>query len=357
MLEVKGLSYKIGNFLLDDIDLSICKNEYYVLLGRSGSGKTTLIKCISGLYKINKGKIFLHGTDITNILPEDRKIGYLPQDYALFPHLNVNDNILFGIKSGKRNSIEINEKMEQMVNVLSIKNLLKRDVQNLSGGEKQKVALARALIVHPQVLLLDEPFSSIDHGLRIDLWFEVKEILDTMNITVIHITHNLDEAHAVADGISVLINGKIEQTGSKDEIFLRPKTEQVALYQGIKNIYSGTVSEVNNEKIKIQCNGFNIIALKDDDFIVGQEIKFCIRPQDIKIIKQGLPIRYELMDNLFEGEIISSHFYNDFCTIKLRSAIDIEIRFPIYIYQRYHFFNGKKIRIGIWQPGINIFKE
>lgn len=357
MLEVKGLSFKIGNFLLDNINLNINKNEYFVLLGRSGSGKTTLIKCISGLYKISKGKIFLHGNDITNTLPEDRKIGYLPQDYALFPHLNVYDNILFGIKSGKRNSIEITEKLEQMINLLSIKDLLKRDVPNLSGGEKQKVALARALIVHPQVLLLDEPFSSIDHGLKVELWFEIKEILNRMNITVIHITHNLDEAHAVADSVSVLIKGKIEQTGKSEDIFLRPKTEQVALYQGIKNIYTGVVSEIDKDKIKIKCNGFNIIALKNKDFSENQEVKFCIRPQDIKIIKENITVKEELADNLFEGEIISSYFYNDFCTIKVKSVINFEMRFPIYIYQRYKFFNGKKISIGIWQPGINIFQE
>ncbi|MBN2040656.1 MAG: ABC transporter ATP-binding protein [Spirochaetes bacterium] len=357
MLEVKNLSYKIGNFFLNDINLSISKNEYSVLLGRSGSGKTTLIKCISGLYKVHTGKIFLHGNDITNMLPEDRKIGYVPQDYALFPHLNVHDNILFGIKSVKRKTGEITDRFDGLVKLLSVRNLLKRKVQNLSGGEKQKIALARALIVHPQVLLLDEPFSAIDHGMKVELWFEVKEILNQLNITVIHITHNLDEAHAIADGISVLINGKIEQTGSKDEIFLRPKTEQVALYQGIKNLYEGTVTDVSVEKIKIKGNGFEIVALKDADFTTGQKVKFSIRPQDIKIIKEGLPVRHELTDNILEGEIVSSLFYNDFCTIKLKSTIDIELRFPIYIYQRYHFFNGKKIRIGIWQPGINIFSE
>ena len=172
-------------FLLDDINLSISRNEYSVLLGRSGSGKTTLIKCISGLYKVHTGKIFLHGHDITNTLPEDRQIGYVPQDYALFPHLNVNDNILFGIKSVRRKTVEITDRLDRLVNLLSIRDLLKREVQNLSGGEKQKIALARALIVHPQVLLLDEPFSAIDHGMKVELWFEVKEILDQLNITVI----------------------------------------------------------------------------------------------------------------------------------------------------------------------------
>ena len=207
MLAVKGLSYKIGDFSLKDINLDINENEYFVLLGRSGSGKTTLIKCINGLYRVTNGMIRLNGKDITKLTPEYRNIGYLPQDFALFPHLNVKKNILFGIKIRKENKKNITERLDNLINLLGIKNLLNRDVVNLSGGEKQKAALARALIVHPDVLLLDEPFSSIDHGLKVELWFELKDLLKKLNIIVIHITHNLDEAHAVADKIAVLING------------------------------------------------------------------------------------------------------------------------------------------------------
>lgn len=359
MLEVKELSYKIGQFSLENINLNITKNEYFVLLGRSGSGKTTLIKCISGLYKVSSGNIYLHGKDITGLSPEYRKIGYLPQDYALFPHLNVTGNIMFGIKRNERNSEEIHERFRQIIKLLSIQNLLKRSVKNLSGGEKQKIALARSLIVHPDVLLLDEPFSSIDQGLKVELWFELKDILKKLNITTIHITHNLDEAHALADNIAVLINGQIEQSGTKEEVFFKPRTEQVALYQGIKNIFNGTIINSDDKKIIIENNDFKMTVLKPDDFNIksGQQIKFCIRSQDIKIIKEGLPIREELIDNIFEGEIVSSFFFNDFCTITLKSIVDFELRFPVYIYQRYKFYIGKTIRIGIWQPGINIFKE
>jgi ABC-type Fe3+/spermidine/putrescine transport system ATPase subunit len=359
MLEVKGLSYKIGNFLLKDIDLDINENEYFVLLGRSGSGKTTLIKCISGLHAVTKGIIKLNGKNITKISPEYRNIAYLPQDYALFPHLDVKGNILFGIKTKKLNKSELAERLENFTRVLGIKKLLNRNVNNLSGGEKQKAALARALVIHPDVLLLDEPFSSIDHGLKVELWFELKEILKKLNIIVIHITHNLDEAHAVADKIAVLIDGRITQIGSKEEIFQRPRTEQVALFQGIKNIYEGRVADINGKKITVQNGEFKITALKEKNIgvVKDQTVKLCIRPQDIKIIKEGLSIRDELIDNVFEGEIQSSLFYNDFCTLKLKSIVDFELRFPVYIYQRYNFYTGKKILIGIWQPGINIFHE
>jgi ABC-type Fe3+/spermidine/putrescine transport system ATPase subunit len=355
MLEVKGLSFKIGKFSLKDINLEIDNNEYFVLLGRTGSGKTTLLKCISGLYNLSEGRIFLNGADVTGLSPEYRNIGYLPQNYALFPHLDVHENILFGVKTKKRNSKDVSERLERITGLLSIQHLIYRDVSNLSGGEKQRVALARALIVYPDILLLDEPFSAIDHGLKVELWFEVKDILKKLNIPVIHITHNLDEAHAIADKIAVLINGKFEQTGSREEIFLKPKTEEVALFQGIKNIYSGEVVEILENKVRIKNGGFEIVALKDRIFEPGQEVKFCIRPQDIKIIKSDTPIKNELKDNIFEGDIISSFFYNDYCTVKLKSIVDFELRFPVYIYQRYGFHTGKKIIIAIWQDGINIF--
>lgn len=355
MLEIKELSFKIDGFELKNINLIIDRNQYFVLLGRSGSGKTTLIKCISGLNKLAHGKVSLYGKDITNLEPEYRNIGYLPQNFALFPHLNVENNILFGLKTRKPAKAEIIERREKITYLLNIENLLGRDVNNLSGGEKQKVALARALIVYPDMLLLDEPFSSIDHGLRVELWFEVKEILKKLNIIVIHITHNLDEAYALADKIAVLIDGRIEQSGPKEEIFQKPKTEQVALYQGIKNIYNGKVIDVGKEKITIENGNFKIVALKEGDFTVGQSVRFCIRPQDIKIIKTDLPVIDDLKDNLFEGEIGPYFFHNEVCIIKLKSVVDFELRFPIYIYQRYNFYPGKKIRIGIWQKGISIF--
>ena len=357
MLAVRGLTYKIGNFSLEDINLEIDKGEYFVLLGRSGSGKTTLIKCISGLYKISSGRILLNDKDVTNVPSEYRNIGYLPQNYALFPHLDVKNNILFGLKTRPYNKDEIEKRTTRIINLLSIKDLLERNVENLSGGEKQKIALARALIVYPDILLLDEPFSSIDYGLKEKLWFDVKEILKRLNITVIHITHYLDEAHAVADRLAVLINGKIDQSGTKEEIFQKPKTEEVALYHGIRNIYSGIITGIDKEKITIEDGQFKIIALRENDFKAGQKIRFCIRPQDIKIIKEDTPIKDDLKDNLFKGEIVSHFFYNDFCIIRLKSIVDFELRFPIYIYHRYNLHIGKHISIGIWQKGISIFKD
>ena len=356
MLKLNKILCKVGNFTLKDISFELEKEEYFIILGSTGSGKTTLAKCICGLYKISDGKIFLNGQNITNLPPHKRRIGYVPQDFALFPHLNVKDNILFGVKAKRIEFERIKNNFEQIIKILRIGNILNRYVNNLSGGEKQRVALARALLVNPKILILDEPFSSIDVGLKKELWFEMKNILKRFKIPVIHITHNLDEASILGTRIAILIDGKIVQTGKRDEILSKPKTEEIARYLGIRNIYSGIIEKVNKEKVIIKAEKFKIIAINEGNFKEGEEVKFSIRPQDIKIIKEGLPIREELKDNIFEGEIVSAHFLSDTCILKVKSNVEFELIFPSYIYQRHNLYIGKKIRIGIWQKGISIFK-
>jgi len=391
MMKIEKLSCRLDNFLLNDITLNI-KRDHFILLGPTGSGKTTLAKCICGFYKITEGKILLNKKDITTLPPEKRNIGYLPQDFALFPHMNVRDNILFGVKARKIDFNKVKNKFDKIVEILKIGILFKRYPNSLSGGEKQRVALARALLVDPEVLILDEPFSSIDVGLKKDIWFEMIDILKKFKIPVIHITHNLDEASILGTKIALLIDGKIIQKGNKEETLSKPKTEMAARYLGIKNIYSGIIEKVNKEKVIIKGEKFKIIAFNEREhsnkvnlvkdscirrndrkganedmdileethktnFTEGEYVKFSIRPQDIKIIKEGLPIRDELKDNIFEGKIVSAHFLSDTTILKVKSVVDFELIFPSYIYQRHNLYIGKKIRIGIWQKGISIFKK
>ena len=173
-LQIKSLNLRLGNFSLCDINLSCNRGEYHVLLGPTGSGKSSLMKCILGLHRMNSGAVFLEGEDISHYLPEHRRMGYVPQNYSLFPHLNVEKNIRFGLKI-RKNPSEMNDALvDQLCETLSIINLRNRKVQYLSGGEKQKVALARALAIKPDILLLDEPFSSIDEGAKRTLWMELK---------------------------------------------------------------------------------------------------------------------------------------------------------------------------------------
>ena len=190
-LKIDSLGLTLGKFSLKDINLTCKKGHYHILMGPSGSGKSTLIKCILGFYKPDRGKILWNDRDITTALPEQRKMGYLPQSYALFPHLNVEENIRFGINANKLPRQQADGLVKQLCDMLGIEKLCKRRVTNLSGGEKQKVALGRALGAQPEIILLDEPFSSIDEGGKRRLWFELKNVIDEVGITTIHITHNL----------------------------------------------------------------------------------------------------------------------------------------------------------------------
>ncbi|HOK40867.1 MAG TPA: ATP-binding cassette domain-containing protein [bacterium] len=358
MIRVSELNFNTDKFELKNISIEILDDDYFVLLGPSGSGKTTLAKCICGFYKIKKGKIIIDEKDITNKLVEDRMIGYVPQNYALFPNMKVQENILFGIKMRKIKFQEIKNKFEELIKILKLENLLFRSVENLSGGEKQRVALARALIIEPKFIILDEPFSAIDIGLKKSLWFEIKEIIKIFKIPVMHITHNLDEAALLGNKIAILINGEIIQYGNQNDVFNKPKNENVAKYLGYKNIFAGKVIDTLEDKIIIQSEKLRIIANNEGNkYHKGDEVKFSIRAQDIKIIKENFPIREELKDNLYDGEIISAYFLFDTCILLVRSVVDFELIFPIYIYHRHSLFIGKKIKIGIWLKGISIFEK
>lgn len=358
MLKVKNLYYKSKGFILENISFVVEKGEYSVLLGPSGSGKTTLIECIVGLRKNISGSVYIDDRDVTSLMPELRRIGYLPQDYLLFPHLSVKENILFGLRIRNISDDELKSRFDEISETLHIKDILERDVSSLSGGQMQRVALARALIIHPSVMILDEPFSSVDTGLKLKLWFDIKEIFKKLNIPVIHITHDIEEAAAVGDKIVVLIHGRIDKIGTATEIFQKPETESIARYLGISNIFSGSVISSEPEEAKIEVDGVVFTVNNQGPKLdIGETVKICIRPQDIKIIREGEPLKDELKNNVFKGKIISECFYEDSCGLRVNTAPPLELKFPLYIYKRYNLYLGKEITVSIWQPSICVFKS
>jgi len=334
------------------------KGEYHVLLGPTGSGKSSLIKCMLGFNKIHKGIIYLNSKNITSELPESRKMGYVPQNYALFPHLDVEKNIRFGLHARKISSHEADYHVNRLCDILNIEGLRRRDIRNLSGGEKQKVAIARALATQPEIILLDEPFSSIDEGAKRNLWIELKKIINEIGITAFHITHNLEEAYSMGERLSVLFNGELLQSGPKNEIFERPLTESVARYLNYRNIFSG-VAESHAEGTRINIGHFSIFVNKKD--ICRSKIKLCVRPQDIKIIKEGSTIKDSLKQNVFPGKIISLFPLPEYCLMQFKmegspKEYDFEMRFPRYLRERHNLYPGKRIRVAIWEPSIILFQ-
>ncbi|RUM38453.1 MAG: ABC transporter [Desulfobulbus sp.] len=249
MIVLNNISLQLKGFRLRDITLRIAPGEYRILLGPTGSGKTVLLETIAGLHLPQSGSIFLHDRNITNTTPENRNIGVVYQDYCLFPHLTVFDNIAFGLKLQKKTRSEIAHMVDEMAGFLNINHLLKRTQQYLSGGECQRVALARTLVLKPSLLLLDEPLSAVDRLTRNHLRFELQRIHRELGLAVLHVTHDVSEAFLLGDTMTVMRDGKIEQDGTPDGIFQKPATRFVAELLGIKNflpviIMTGSVLEV-----------------------------------------------------------------------------------------------------------------
>jgi len=246
MISIRDLSVDLGDFTLKNANLDVVDGEYMVILGPTGAGKTVLLESIAGLYPIKHGQIWLRGKELTKLEPDKRRISIVYQDQALFPHLTVKENIIFGLKVKKAARCEIEKALEQVVNLLGIHSILHRCPATLSGGERQKVALARALCVQPDVLLLDEPLSALDPLTCEDVQNELHRLQRSLHITTLHVTHDFEEAIAIGDRIAVIGDGEVKQVGTPEEIFRQPNSEFVARFAMSRNIYPGVIENTDS---------------------------------------------------------------------------------------------------------------
>lgn len=353
-LILKNISLKLNEFMLDDINLSINKGQYHILLGPSGSGKSSLLKSILGFYKINNGSIWCGDKNITKKSPEKRRIGYVPQNFALFSHMTVEENIKYGIKMTNLSAHESDKYFKRLIGILGIEHLLSRKTHNLSGGEKQKVALGRALGMKPEIILLDEPFSAIDENCKRILWYELKQIMEEFNITTLHITHNLEEAETLGDNLSLMINGKIIQTNDKINFFRYPINEQAARYLNYRNIFKGKINSANPNSIIINNN---FILQVNGSIPNSNEVTVCISPLNIRIIDDNNHSDDTTYSNQFYGLIVNSLQLLEYNLLWFRikgsnQQYDLEIKCPGYSDQLANMYIGKKVRIGLREPDI-----
>jgi len=277
MLEVKGISKDYGDFHLRNLSFTVSKGEYFIILGPSGAGKTVLLEAIAGLISPDSGRILLKGVDVTEWPPEKRGLAYVPQSYALFPHMSVYDNITFGLKLRRLPKAEIEKRVREIIEVLGIGNLLKRKPGTLSGGEQQRVALARALVTEPPLILLDEPFANIDVQTRGRLINGMKHWRKELGFTALHVTHSFEETVSLGDRVGVMLDGRLVQVGSVREVFSRPRCERVARFLGFENIIEGTV-----EGRKLRANGVEIELPVE----ARGKVRVGLRPEDVIIFTQ-----------------------------------------------------------------------
>ena len=281
--------------VLENINLYIRRNEFLTLLGPSGCGKTTTLRIIGGFEEPTTGKVLFEGKDITHIPPYKRKLNTVFQRYALFPHMNVSENIAFGLNIKKMDKKLIEEKVENMLGLVNLKGYENRSVDSLSGGQQQRVAIARALVNEPDVLLLDEPLGALDLKLRKGMQMELKNIQQKLGITFVYVTHDQEEALTMSDTIVVMNEGVIQQIGTPIDIYNEPKNAFVADFIGESNIVDGVMIE--DYLVDFAGQGFKCL---DKGFDANEEVDVVVRPEDIKLVSSG--------QGMLQGRVVSVTF-------------------------------------------------
>lgn len=298
----ENISKQFGNSkALDNVSFSINKGEFFSLLGPSGCGKTTLLRILAGFERPDSGRILLDGKDITNLPPNKRPVNTVFQNYALFPHLTIWENIAFGLRINKRPKKEIEDEVSHMLALIQMADHAHKMPDQISGGQKQRVAIARALVNHPEVLLLDEPLAALDLKLRQKMLLDLDRIHDEVGITFIFVTHDQSEAMAVSDHIAVFYKGSIEQIGTPMEIYEAPKSGFVADFIGDTNFLDGVVKEtIQNDYSLIKIPDFqDILCFNDKKLSKGDPVHLSIRPEKIHISREPPPAN--VFQNFFSG--------------------------------------------------------
>lgn len=317
MLSVENINKRFGTFSVTDVSFSVKEGEYFILLGDSGAGKSLLLEMIAGLVMPDTGRVLMHGQDITRHRIQNRGIGLVFQDYAVFPHLTVRENVGYSLHGTHLTHHEKRDRIRAIAAKMNIAHLLDRKPYSLSGGEQQRVALARTLVQNPKILLLDEPLSSLDPKLR----SEIRSLLRQLNRegqTVIHVTHDYEEAISLADTIAVVYDGQIIQSGRPEEVFAHPKSEFVAHFTGLRNFYKVTVMEEHG-RLHGVINSHLAINLGKGDY--SEEGFILIRNEDVILSKSAFD---SSATNTFKGVVTE--------IVPARSGMEISIDIGVPVY-------------------------
>lgn len=285
------------------LNLDVEEGEFLTMLGPSGCGKTTTLRMIAGFEVPTSGQIFLEGEDVDDKKPNERNVNTVFQSYALFPHMNVFDNIAFGLVEKKVKKDEIRSRVEEMIKLVQLDGMEKRMPAQMSGGQKQRVAIARALVNRPKVLLLDEPLGALDLKLRKQMQGELKALQRRLGITFIYVTHDQEEALTMSDRIAVMNRGRLEQVGTPEEVYNHPETKFVADFIGESNIIEGYIENMTDDSIEVTMESGKAI-IHETGYRMEEMVYLCIRPENLKIsteAKEGFRFRGQVKEHIFIG--------------------------------------------------------
>jgi molybdate/tungstate transport system ATP-binding protein len=346
-LELHDVRASAGTFDLGPLDLSV-DSEILSVLGPSGCGKTTLLSVIAGLQSVDSGQIHLAGTNLTELPPQERNTAYVFQDGALFPHMGVRENVEYAAESA--------EAVDRLAETLEISGVLDRDVSTLSGGERQRVALARALAADPDALLLDEPLANLDAPIKRRLRFELRDILADLDIPVVYVTHDQQQATTMGDRIAVMRDGNFRQIGTAEEVFARPSSQFVAEFTGSVNLFDADVIDRDDDALYLDWGDMVVEAPAYD--VDNDHVSFCIRPEYVMIVREDRPI--DDRANVVSGRIARRTYQGDDYIVVFEpdSATDaIEIRLPKPVYERLRLDERERIRVSLKKRALHVIDE
>ena len=307
-LDVSGAEKAFGSAkVLGGVNLGVAQGEFVSLLGPSGCGKTTLLRIVAGLLGVDRGTVKLDGQDITALPPHKRDVGVVFQNYALFPHLTVAENVAFGLKARRRTAADTREAVKKFLELVHLSDFADRSVRALSGGQQQRVAVARALAVRPKLLLLDEPFSALDRKLRETMQIDLRRLLRELGTTSVFVTHDQDEALTMSDRIAVMNKGAIEQLDTPQAIYRRPTTAFALEFVGLSSRLTGTVLGSQGDLVAVDTAFGRLLA--PGSFVPGAKVLLAVRPERIKVEAIGdYALKARLRDAVFQGSKVQLHF-------------------------------------------------
>ena len=340
IIELKNLCKSYDELtILDNFSLNIKKNEFLTLLGPSGCGKTTTLKIIAGFEYADDGKVIFEGKDINNTPPYQRPVNTVFQKYALFPHMNIYENIAFGLRIKKLPKEDIDRKVKEMLKLVALEGYENRKVDSLSGGQQQRIAIARALVNEPKVLLLDEPLGALDLKLRQEMQIELKRMQQKLGITFIFVTHDQEEALSMSDTIVVMNKGKIQQMGKPEDIYNEPKNSFVARFIGESNIFDGIM--LDDFKVEFCGKVFDCV---DKGFEKNENIEVVIRPEDIKMVEPN--------EGMLKGIVTSTVFKGVHYEIMVKAK---NRNYKVHTTDISEV--GKKVNLDFWPEDIHVMDK